>query len=110
MPPNSTSIEEEGVLLDNVQLVDQGAFWKRNCWNAHNAGPYPVRNPIQNMADLQAQIAANAKGVQELQKLVEHYGLEVVQTYMRHVQDNAEECVRRVIDRAARRPVHLRHG
>jgi len=98
MPPSSTSIEEEGILLDNVQLVDQGRFLEKRLMERLTAPPYPVRNPTQNIADLQAQIAANEKGVQELRKLVDHYGLDVVQTYMQHVQDNAEECVRRVID------------
>jgi 5-oxoprolinase (ATP-hydrolysing) len=98
MPPGSTSIEEEGILLDNFQLVDQGRFLEEELLEKLMAPPHPVRNPTQNIADLQAQIAANEKGVQELRKLVDHYGLEVVQTYMRHVQDNAEECVRRVID------------
>ncbi|WP_035985020.1 hydantoinase B/oxoprolinase family protein [Leptolyngbya sp. KIOST-1] len=99
MPSNSTSIEEEGVLLDNVQLVDRGRFLEAELLEILTAPPYPVRNPAQNIADLQAQIAANEKGAQELQKLVNHYGLDTVQTYMQHVQDNAEECVRRVIDR-----------
>ncbi|MGG6239724.1 hydantoinase B/oxoprolinase family protein [Nodosilinea sp. AN01ver1] len=99
MPSNSTSIEEEGVLLDNIQLVDQGRFLEAELLEILTRSPYPVRNPTQNVADLQAQIAANEKGVQELQKLVDHYGLDTVQTYMQHVQDNAEECVRRVIDR-----------
>jgi 5-oxoprolinase (ATP-hydrolysing) len=99
MPPQSTTIEEEGVMLDNVQLVDQGRFLETDLLALLTTAPYPVRNPAQNMADLQAQIAANEKGVQELQKLVAHYGLEMVQAYMQHVQDNAEECVRRVIDR-----------
>ncbi|MBD2233447.1 hydantoinase B/oxoprolinase family protein [Phormidium tenue] len=99
MPSNSTSIEEEGVLLDNVQLVDQGRFLEAELLELLTAAPYPVRNSTQNIADLQAQIAANEKGAQELQKLVDHYGLALVQTYMQHVQDNAEECVRRVIDR-----------
>ncbi|HIK45851.1 MAG TPA: hydantoinase B/oxoprolinase family protein [Leptolyngbyaceae cyanobacterium M65_K2018_010] len=99
MPPHSTTIEEEGVLLDNLQVVDQGRFLEAELLAVLTGAPYPVRNPTQNVADLQAQIAANEKGVQELHKLVEHYGLETVQTYMGHVQDNAEECVRRVIDR-----------
>ena len=99
MPPDSTSIEEEGVLLDNVKLVDQGHFLEEELREILTKGPYPVRNLAQNIADLQAQIAANEKGVQELQKLVNRYGLATVQTYMQHVQDNAEECVRRVIGR-----------
>ncbi|PZV06792.1 MAG: 5-oxoprolinase [Leptolyngbya sp.] len=99
MPSNSTSIEEEGVLLDNVQLMDQGRFLEAELLEILTTAPYPVRNSTQNIADLQAQIAANEKGAQELQKLVIHYGFDTVQTYMQHVQDNAEECVRRVIDR-----------
>ena len=97
MPPHSTSIEEEGVLLDNVQLVDRGHFLEAELLDILTTAPYPVRNPTQNIADLRAQIAANEKGAQELQKLVDHYGLELVQAYMQHVQDNAEDCVRRVI-------------
>ncbi len=99
MPSHSTSIEEEGVLLDNIQLVDQGRFLEAELLEILTSSAYPVRNSAQNIADLQAQIAANEKGAQELQKLVDHYGLDTVQTYMQHVQDNAEECVRRVIDR-----------
>lgn len=98
MPPSSISIEQEGILLNNLQLVDQGRFLEGQLMEQLMAPPYPVRNPTQNVADLQAQIAANEKGLRELEKLVDHYGLEVVQTYMQHVQDNAEECVRRVID------------
>ncbi|QQE66086.1 5-oxoprolinase [Leptolyngbya sp. BL0902] len=99
MPPDSTSIEEEGVLLDSVQLVDQGRFLEEELREILTTAAYPVRNVVQNIADLQAQIAANEKGVQELQKLVNRYDLATVKTYMQHVQDNAEECVRRVIDR-----------
>ncbi|XGV98082.1 MAG: hydantoinase B/oxoprolinase family protein [Leptolyngbya sp. BL-A-14] len=98
MPPNSTSIAQEGILIDNFQLVDQGQFRERELLELLTTGAYPVRNPAQNVADLQAQIAANERGVQELHKMVQHYGLETVQAYMRHVQDNAEESVRRVID------------
>ncbi|MGD1953483.1 MAG: hydantoinase B/oxoprolinase family protein [Leptolyngbyaceae cyanobacterium] len=98
MPPNSTTVEEEGVLIDNFQLIDQGQFREKELLELLTQGPYPVRNPAQNIADLQAQIAANEKGVQELRKMVQHYGLETVRAYMQHVQDNAEESVRRVID------------
>lgn len=97
MPPHSQTVEEEGILLNNFQLVDQGKFRESELLEILNAGKYPVRNPVQNIADLQAQIAANEKAVQELQKMVEHYGLETVQTYMQFVQDNAEESVRRAI-------------
>jgi 5-oxoprolinase (ATP-hydrolysing) len=97
MPPNSTSIDQEGVLIDNVQLVDQGHFRETELLQLLTSGAYPARNPAQNLADLQAQIAANQKGVQELRKMVAHVGLKTVQAYMQHVQDNAEACVRRVI-------------
>ncbi|MEB3338079.1 MAG: hydantoinase B/oxoprolinase family protein, partial [Leptolyngbyaceae bacterium] len=99
MPPHSTTVEEEGVLLDNFQLVDQGQFREQELLERLLAGPYPARNPRQNIADLQAQIAANQRGVQELQHLVAHYGLGTVQAYMGFVQNHAEESVRRVIDR-----------
>nr|WP_290228006.1 hydantoinase B/oxoprolinase family protein [Trichocoleus desertorum] len=97
MPPNSTSVEQEGILIDNFQVVDQGQFREQELVELLTSGPYPVRNLTQNLADLQAQIAANEKGAQELHRMVEHFGLEMVQAYMRHVQDNAEESVRRVI-------------
>ncbi|MEY4266739.1 MAG: hypothetical protein RIS90_1274, partial [Pseudomonadota bacterium] len=99
MPPFSTSIEEEGVQIDNVKLVDRGLLREAEMLALLGSGRYPCRNPAQNMADLKAQIAANEKGVQELHKMVTHFGLAVVQAYMRHVQDNAEESVRRVITR-----------
>jgi 5-oxoprolinase (ATP-hydrolysing) len=98
MPPHSTTIDQEGILLDNVQIVDQGRFQEAKLLELLSAGDYPVRNPAQNLADLQAQIAANERGVQELHRMVEHYGLFTVQAYMQHVQDNAEESVRRAID------------
>ncbi len=98
MPPNSTAIDQEGVLIDNFQLVDRGHFREAELLELLTSAPYPVRNPVQNIADLQAQIAANEKGVQELHKMAAHYGLATVQAYMQHVQDNAEESVRRVID------------
>ncbi|MBE9008605.1 hydantoinase B/oxoprolinase family protein [Pseudanabaenaceae cyanobacterium LEGE 13415] len=98
MPPHSTTIDQEGILLDNVQIVDRGKFQEADLLEILTTGNYPVRNPVQNLADLQAQIAANERGVQELCRIVEQYGLEVVQAYMQHVQNNAEESVRRVID------------
>ncbi|HEY9639466.1 MAG TPA: hydantoinase B/oxoprolinase family protein [Coleofasciculaceae cyanobacterium] len=98
MPPYSTSMEQEGVLLDNVPLVQQGQFCEADLIQQLTTGAYPVRNVSQNIADLQAQIAANERGAQELLRMVEHYGLHTVQAYMQHVQDNAEESVRRVID------------
>jgi 5-oxoprolinase (ATP-hydrolysing) len=126
MPPFSTRIEEEGVQINNVKLVDRGTLREAEMLallrgEPAAAGPpqgggapsggsavasaasvgaiYPSRNPEQNMADLKAQIAANEKGVQELRKMVEQFGLDVVQAYMGHVQDNAEESVRRVVTR-----------
>ncbi len=98
MPPNSTTVEEEGILIDNFQLVNQGKFCDVELLELLTSGHYPSRNPDINIADLQAQIAANKKGTQELQKMVNQYGLETVQIYMGYVQDNAEESVRRAID------------
>jgi len=99
MPPDSTSIEEEGVLLDDVQLVAEGRFQGEEIEALLRSGPHPVRNVRQNIADLQAQIAACARGRGELFKMIEQFGLDVVLAYTRHVQDNAEESVRRVLDR-----------
>jgi len=97
MPPGSKVVEEEGVLIDNFLLVEQGRFREKAALALLSSGRYPVRNVQQNIADLRAQVAANEKGVQELRRMVEHFGLDVVRAYMRHVQDNAEESVRRVI-------------
>ena len=99
MPPFSTRIEEEGVQINNVKLVAEGVLQEAQMVALLQSGQYPSRNPQQNMADLKAQIAANEKGVQELRKMVDQYGLDVVQAYMTHVQNNAEESVRRVITR-----------
>ena len=98
MPPDSTHLDEEGVLITNFQLVDQGAFREREMRALLEGARYPARNVEQNLADLRAMVAANQKGVVELGRMVEHFGLDVVQAYMQHVQDNAEESVRRVID------------
>jgi 5-oxoprolinase (ATP-hydrolysing) len=97
MPAFSTRIEEEGVLIDNWLLVRDGELREAATLDLLRGAPYPSRNPAVNMADLHAQIAANEKGVAELGRMVGHFGLDVVQAYMRHVQDNAEEAVRRVI-------------
>jgi len=97
MPPSSCTVEQEGVLIDNFQLVSQGKIREQQLLELLTGGSYPARNPAQNIADLNAQIAANERGMQELRKMVEHYGLETVQAYMGHVQDNAEESVRRAI-------------
>jgi 5-oxoprolinase (ATP-hydrolysing) len=98
MPPDSTHVDEEGVLLDNVQLVAQGRFLESEMRAILSAGRYPARNVEQNLADLRAQVAACTRGASELRRMVEHFGLPVVRAYMQHVQDNAEEAVRRVLD------------
>jgi len=98
MPPDSKHVDEEGVLLDNVQLVAQGRFLEAEMRTILASGRYPSRNIDQNLADLRAQVAACAKGIEELKKMVDHFGLAVVRAYMKHVQDNAEEAVRRVLD------------
>jgi 5-oxoprolinase (ATP-hydrolysing) len=98
MPPDSTHVDEEGVLLDNVQLVAEGRFLEAEMRQVLGSGRYPSRNVDQNLADLRAQVAACAKGIEELEKMVSHFGLAVVRAYMKHVQDNAEEAVRRVLD------------
>jgi 5-oxoprolinase (ATP-hydrolysing) len=97
-PPDSRHIDEEGVLIDNFLLVKQGVLQADAARGLLASGPYPCRNVDQNMADLAAQIAANATGVQELTKITRQFGLDVVHAYMGHVQDNAEESVRRVLD------------
>ena len=99
MPPFSTTIDEEGVQIHNVLLVEHGVLREAEMLALLQSGAHPSRNPAQNMADLKAQIAANERGVQELHKMVAQFGLNVVQAYMQHVQDNAEESVRRVITR-----------
>ena len=97
MPAFSTRIEEEGVLIRNWLLVENGLMREAQTAQMLRSAPYPSRNPDANLADLRAQIAANEKGVRELRAMVDHYGLGVVRAYMGHVQDNAEESVRRVI-------------
>ncbi|MBV7378805.1 hydantoinase B/oxoprolinase family protein [Maritimibacter dapengensis] len=97
-PPDSTRIDEEGVVIDLVQLVSEGRFLEERAREILASGPYPARQPDQNIADLKAQVAANETGRQELGKVVNTYGADVVRAYMGHVQDNAEESVRRVID------------
>lgn len=99
MTPLATTVDEEGVLFDNVLLVDQGRFDETGITKLLSEHPYPARNVAQNVADLRAQIAANEKGVYEMRKMIAQFGLDVVQAYMAHVQDNAEESVRRVIEK-----------
>jgi 5-oxoprolinase (ATP-hydrolysing) len=98
MSPNATTIEEEGVYIDKLKLVDRGRFCAAELDALLTGARYPARNPRQNVNDLKAQVAANQKGVQELRKMVAEFTLPVVEAYMRHVQDNAAESVRRVID------------
>ena len=97
-PPDSTHIDDEGVLIDNFLLVEEGRLRENETRQLLGSGKYPCRNIDQNMADLTAQIAANETGQRELVKMIEHFSLEVVKAYMVHVQDNAEESVRRVLD------------
>jgi 5-oxoprolinase (ATP-hydrolysing) len=99
MSPNATTIEQEGVYIDRFKLVDRGRFCEPEIHALLTGAKYPARNPKQNINDLKAQIAANEKGAHELRKMVGDFGLPVVEAYMGHVQDNAAECVRRVIDR-----------
>ncbi|MBX3580530.1 MAG: hydantoinase B/oxoprolinase family protein [Rhizobiaceae bacterium] len=99
MTPLATTVDEEGVLIDNFRIVKRGTFMEKELHAILTDHPYPCRNPAQNIADLKAQIAANEKGVAELRKMVAHFGLEVVEAYMGHVQDNAAESVRRVLER-----------
>ena len=99
MSPNATTIEQEGVYIDNFKLVDAGQFREQALYDLLNGAKYPARNPLQNVNDIKAQVAANEKGVQELHKMVAQFTLPVVKAYMQHVQDNAAESVRRVIDR-----------
>ncbi|MFJ4757425.1 hydantoinase B/oxoprolinase family protein [Streptomyces sp. NPDC088763] len=98
MPANSRTIDEEGVLFDNWLLAENGRFREEETLQLLTEAPYPSRNPTTNLADLRAQIAANRKGADEVARMIDDFGLDVVQAYMRHVQDNAEEAVRRVID------------
>ncbi len=101
MSSSATTIEEEGVYIDNFLLVERGRFRERELFELLKSGPWPARNPLQNVNDLKAQIAANEKGARELRRMVDMFSLETVEAYMGHVQDNADESVRRVIDRLA---------
>ena len=97
-PADSTTVEEEGILIDNFTLVSGGRFQEEELRALLAVGPYPARSPDHNIADLKAQVAACEKGTTELRAVIDHYGLDVVHAYMVHVQNNAEESVRRVID------------
>ena len=97
MSPIATTIDEEGIYIDNFKLVDRGKFREAALYDLLTNAKYPARNPVQNINDLKAQIAANEKGAHEMRRMVAEFGLNVVHAYMRHVQDNAAESVRRVI-------------
>ena len=97
MSPLATTIEEEGVYIDNFRIVDRGRFCEDDLVKLLTGARYPVRNVVQNVNDLKAQIAANEKGVAELRKMIGSFGLDVVQAYMGHVQDNAAESVARLL-------------
>jgi 5-oxoprolinase (ATP-hydrolysing) len=97
MPAASTKVEEEGVLIDNWLLVQDWRLREAETTELLKTAEYPSRDPATNVADLRAQIAANEKGIAELHKMVQHFGLDVVHAYMGHVQENAAESVRRVI-------------
>lgn len=94
MTPDATSLDEEGILINNFKLVDKGKFQEQATYDLLASGQYPARNIKYNIADLKAQIAANEKGILELQRMVSHFGFDVVKAYMQHVQDNAEENIR----------------
>jgi 5-oxoprolinase (ATP-hydrolysing) len=97
MSPEARTIQEEGIYIDNFKLVDRGRFRQAELERLLTSGPYPVRNVVQNVNDLKAQIAANERGAAELRKMIAHFGLDVVNAYMGHVQDNAAESVARAI-------------
>lgn len=98
MPPGSISVEEEGIVLDNLLLVDRGDLREAAIRDLLASGPWPARNIDQNIADLSAQIAACAKGASELRRISDSYGVDTISAYMGHVQDQAEAAVRRLID------------
>ncbi len=97
-PPDSTTVEEEGILFDNFKMVDAGIFLEEKLRKHLGSGRYPARQPDHNVADLKAQIAAGERGIREVHNMIDNFGLDVVHAYMGHVQDNAEEQVRRVIE------------
>ena len=97
MPPHSRSVDEEGILISDFLLVEDGVFREAETHALISGGLWPARNPEQNIGDLKAQVAACMKGAAELQAMVKQFGRDVVTAYMRHVQDNAEEAVRRAV-------------
>ena len=107
MPPFSRTIEEEGALFELFQLVTANELHEDSLRNKLAAGRYPARNPDQNVADLRAQLAANARGIGEVERAVQRHGLDMVRAYMRHVQNNAAACIEEAIDRL--RPGRFRY-
>jgi 5-oxoprolinase (ATP-hydrolysing) len=99
MSPLARTILEEGVYIDNFKIVDQGEFREQAILDLFRSGPYPARNPEQNLNDLKAQVAANEMGVRELRRVIDSFGLDVVTAYTGYVQDNADESVRRVLEK-----------
>ena len=97
MPSDSRQLQQEGILFSNWRLVDAGELRESETLRLLSSGPYPARNPTQNLADLRAQVAANAKGAEEIHRMIADFGLDAVRAYTQHVQDNAEEAVRRLI-------------
>ena len=97
MPPSSTTLDEEGVVFRSLKIVEDGALLETRLRDVLNSGKYPARNPDENLADIQAQVAANEKGVQLLDELLTRYGLHVVTAYMQHIQDNAAELTAHAI-------------
>ncbi len=104
------SVEQEGILLDNIKIVEAGCFQEKKIRSLLATGEWPARNIDTNIADFKAQLAACEKGMHELLKMVAHYRLAVVHAYMKHVQDNAEESVRRVLEVLSDGGVYLCHG
>ncbi|MDE8342605.1 MAG: hydantoinase B/oxoprolinase family protein, partial [Acidocella sp.] len=96
-PPFSKTLDDEGVVIDNFLLLSDGVFQEKAFRDILAGAKYPARNPGQNVADMQAQIAANATGVAALNAIIVRYGWDVVQAYMGHVKNNAEASIRRVI-------------
>ncbi|MBU1210944.1 MAG: hydantoinase B/oxoprolinase family protein [Alphaproteobacteria bacterium] len=99
MTPRATHIDQEGVLIDCFRIAEGGRFREAEIREVLTGASYPARQPDKNIADLKAQVAANARGADEIAKMIVHFGRDVVAAYMGHVQDNAEECVRRLIAR-----------
>src|SRR5207253_3061237 len=99
MPPDSKTIQDEGVVIENGLLVDEGHFREAEIRALLGEGKHPARNPDRNISDLRAQLAACTRGAEVLVQTAADYGRDVVAAYMGHVLANAEESVRRLLDR-----------